>query len=165
MSTHLLGIHEYEYCTCSVSMSIEYSKGPLLMSYSRTHEYFRATLLGEKSVHPHNATRVPHPERVLREGRVPCALHAVFKQCASHLHHEANVEQIFSLAGRLSDPNLDPHRLPTLVRIHFNKKRPSCPTSRPSASGTSFRKYRKAGQSHDEEDEVESDATAEASAD
>ena len=46
----------------------------------------------------------------------------VFKQCASHLHHEANVEQIFFLAGRLSDPNLDPHRLPTLVRIHFNKK-------------------------------------------
>ena len=28
-----------------------------------------------------------------------------------------------------------------------------------------FRKYRKAGQSHDEEDEVESDATAEASTD
>ena len=44
------------------------------------------------------------------------------KKCASHLHHEANVEQIFSLAGRLSDPNLDPHRLPTLVRIHLNKK-------------------------------------------
>ena len=32
----------------------------------------------------------------------------VFKQVASHLAHEANVEQVFSRAGGLSDPNIDP---------------------------------------------------------
>jgi hypothetical protein len=33
----------------------------------------------------------------------------VFKQCASHIPHEANAEQLFSRAGLLSDPNIDPH--------------------------------------------------------
>jgi hypothetical protein len=94
----------------------------------------------------------------------------VFKQCASHLYHEVSVEiRPFSLAGRLSDPNLDRHQLPTLVRIHFSTRRPSCPASRKSwsrtsATGTSAR-YCKFGQSYDEEDEGESDATAEARAD
>ncbi len=87
----------------------------------------------------------------------------VFKQCASHLHREANVEQIFPFAGRLSDLNLDPHRLPTLVRIHFNKKA-FMPSKQPIRERY-FRKYCKAGQSHDEEDEAESDATAKASRD
>ena len=87
----------------------------------------------------------------------------VFKQCASYLHHEAYVEQIFSLAGRLSNPNLDPHRLPMLVRIHCNQK--TFMLSKQAIRERYFRKYRKAGQSHDEEDEVESDATAEASTD
>ena len=32
----------------------------------------------------------------------------VFKQTASHLPHEGKVEQIFSLGGRLSDPNINP---------------------------------------------------------
>ena len=32
----------------------------------------------------------------------------VFKQIASHLPHEANVEQYFSRAGNVSDPNMDP---------------------------------------------------------
>ena len=45
----------------------------------------------------------------------------VFKQTASHLPHEANVEQIFSRAGLLADPNLDPVNLVTLVKIGFNK--------------------------------------------
>ena len=45
----------------------------------------------------------------------------VFKQTASHLPHEANVEQIFSRAGLLADPNLDPVHLVTLVKIGFNK--------------------------------------------
>ena len=87
----------------------------------------------------------------------------VFKQCASHLHHQANVEQIFSLAGRLSDPNLDPHLLPTLVRFHFNKK--TFMPSKQAIRERYYRKYHKAGPSHDKEDEVESDATAEASTD
>jgi hypothetical protein len=82
----------------------------------------------------------------------------VFKQCASHLHHETNVEQIFSLAGRLSDPNFYPHRLPTLLRIHFKKK--TFMPSKQAIRERYFRKYRKAGQSHDKEDGVESDATA-----
>ena len=34
--------------------------------------------------------------------------YVVFKQTASHLPHEANVEQVFSRAGRLSDPNMHP---------------------------------------------------------
>ncbi len=87
----------------------------------------------------------------------------VFKQCASHLHQEANVKQIFSLAGRLSDLNLDPHRLPTLVRIHFNKE--AFMPSKLDIRKRYFLKCRKAGQSHQEEDLVESDVTAEASAD
>ena len=46
----------------------------------------------------------------------------IFKQMASHLPHEANVEQIFSRAGLLSDPNLDPAYLAILVKVAFNKK-------------------------------------------
>ncbi|KAL1508770.1 hypothetical protein AB1Y20_004865 [Prymnesium parvum] len=57
------------------------------------------------------------------EIRTEFPLHFItFKQCAAHLHHEANVEQVFSLAGRLSDPSLDPAHMELLVRIHFNKK-------------------------------------------
>ena len=46
----------------------------------------------------------------------------VFKQAACHLPHEANVEQIFSRAKLLSDPNMDPHRLAILVMVAVNKK-------------------------------------------
>ena len=46
----------------------------------------------------------------------------VFKQTACHLCHEANVEQIFSRAGLLSDPNIDQDYLATLVMISCNKK-------------------------------------------
>lgn len=45
----------------------------------------------------------------------------VFKQTACHLAHEAGVEQIFSRAGLLADPNLDPAHLVALVKIGFNK--------------------------------------------
>ena len=38
------------------------------------------------------------------------------------LAHEANVEQIFSRAGNLSDPNMDPEFLAQLVMIAVNKK-------------------------------------------
>ena len=73
----------------------------------------------------------------------------VFKQCASHLLHEANVEQIFSLAGRLSDLNLDPDQLAMLVRIHFNKKA-WMPTT-DEIRELYFKKYRKAGQTLEDE--------------
>jgi hypothetical protein len=46
----------------------------------------------------------------------------VFKQTACHLAHEANVEQVFSRAGLLADPNLlVPAHLSTLVMVRFNK--------------------------------------------
>ena len=60
------------------------------------------------------------------------------------LDHEANVEQIFSLAGRISDPNMMPERLAVLTRIHFNKK-----TSMPTMAAIReryFKKFRKAGE-------------------
>ncbi|KAK3285771.1 hypothetical protein CYMTET_6636 [Cymbomonas tetramitiformis] len=45
----------------------------------------------------------------------------VFMQHGSHLPHEANCEQVFSIAGYLSDPNLDPSYLGTLTSIGINK--------------------------------------------
>ena len=39
----------------------------------------------------------------------------------SHLPHEANVEQSFSRAGNLSDPNMDPVYLGVLVMVGANK--------------------------------------------
>ena len=46
---------------------------------------------------------------------------------ATHLAHEVNVEQVFSRAGLLSDPNINPDYLARLVMVSVNKKafRPS----------------------------------------
>ena len=61
--------------------------------------------------------------KMLWELRESFPLHyIVFKQTASHMAHEANVEQIFSRAGLLADPNLDPSYLATLVKVGYNKK-------------------------------------------
>ena len=51
----------------------------------------------------------------------------VFKQMATHLANEANVEQVFSRAGLLSDPNINADYLARLVTVSVNKKafRPS----------------------------------------
>eukprot|EP00966_Prymnesium_polylepis_P140190 3238358-Prymnesium_polylepis.1 len=58
-----------------------------------------------------------------RAKRMEFPLHYfVFRQTASHLPHEANVEQIFSLGGRLSDPNMNPAYLATLVFIDSIEK-------------------------------------------
>ena len=46
----------------------------------------------------------------------------VFKQTACHLPHEANVEMVFSRAGNLSDPSMDPEFLAHLVMALVNKK-------------------------------------------
>ena len=46
----------------------------------------------------------------------------VFKRTACHLPHEANVEQVFSRAGNLSDPNMDPEYLASLTIIAVNQK-------------------------------------------
>ena len=43
-------------------------------------------------------------------------------ETACHLSHEANVEQVFSRAGNLSDPNMDPEYLAHLVMVGINKK-------------------------------------------
>lgn len=81
----------------------------------------------------------------------------VFKQCAAHLHHEANVEQIFSLAGRIADPSLDPEHLQRMVQVNFNKKF-HMPTIE-NIRAKYYSKYRKAGSSGSkldvEKDEVE----------
>ena len=44
-----------------------------------------------------------------------------------HLPHEANVEQVFSRAGRISDPNMNPAYLGMLVMVGMNKKNYSPP--------------------------------------
>ena len=49
--------------------------------------------------------------------------YTVFKQYASHIPHEANVEQLFSRAGNLADPNMDPSLLATLTMIGVNKSK------------------------------------------
>ena len=41
--------------------------------------------------------------------------------------HEANVEQVFSRAGRISNPNMTPAYLGTLVMVGMNKKNYSPP--------------------------------------
>ena len=50
----------------------------------------------------------------------------VFKQTASHIPHEANIEQALSRSGYLSDPNQDPVNLGlgtlSLTRIGINRK-------------------------------------------
>ena len=48
----------------------------------------------------------------------------LFKQVSSHLCHEANTEQLFSLAGGMSDDNgkMDPYRLSIWVSIAANRK-------------------------------------------
>ncbi len=45
----------------------------------------------------------------------------VFNQTVSHLAAEANVEQVFSRAGQLSEVNLDPDALADMVSIMVNK--------------------------------------------
>ena len=87
------------------------------MSYS-SFEYGSTQMRQRKTVE----------SRVRRKGPVAVrdsfALHyTVFKQYASHLPHEANVEQLFSRSSNLSDPNMDPEFLATLTSIRgVNKK-------------------------------------------
>ena len=74
----------------------------------------------------------------------------VFKQTAVHIPHEANVEQVFSTAGRLSDAHQDPHHLATLTSIARNKK-----VYKPEAKkifSRYFQKYSRASKLDFEED-------------
>ena len=43
-------------------------------------------------------------------------------QSTTYLPHQANVEQLFSRSGNLSDPNMDPMFLAALTSIGANKK-------------------------------------------
>jgi hypothetical protein len=45
----------------------------------------------------------------------------VFKQTACHLSHEVSVEQVFSRAGNLSDPNMDPFQHKSVFVIVYGK--------------------------------------------
>ncbi len=65
---------------------------------------------------------------VLNEFEMMCQLRVlfplyffVFKQTASHLAAETNVEQVFSRARQLSEVNLDPDALADMVSIMVNK--------------------------------------------
>jgi hypothetical protein len=54
--------------------------------------------------------------------RILFPLHfVVFNQTACHLAVEANVEQVFSRSGQLSEVNLDPDALADMVSIIVNK--------------------------------------------
>lgn len=69
----------------------------------------------------------------------------VFKQTASHLPHEGNVEQIFSAAGGLSDPNMDPSFLAILTSVGRNKK-----ASRPTTKSITEKYHELFGKQCDE---------------
>ena len=77
----------------------------------------------------------------------------VFKQVSSHLPHEANVEQYFSRAGAISDPNLDPAFLGILTMVGVNKRR-----FKPSVEAVKARYYEKFRGSKAMEVETDSDA-------
>ena len=54
-----------------------------------------------------------------------CCVASSWASCkldARYLPHEANVAQVFSRAGNLSDPNIDPEFLAHLVMVSVNKK-------------------------------------------
>ena len=67
----------------------------------------------------------------------------IFKQTAVHIPHEANVEQVFSTAGLLSNALLDPGFLADLVMISRNKK--VCKPEVKKLLSKYFQKYSKAG--------------------
>ena len=46
----------------------------------------------------------------------------VFKQTAVHIPHEANVEQVFSTSGILSDPHMSSHNLSNFTMVARNRK-------------------------------------------
>ena len=68
-------------------------------------------------------TRETHPPRhMMTQTNWRSDHNTIFKQFASQLPHEANVEQPFSRAGNLSDPNMDVDFLAALTSIAVNKK-------------------------------------------
>ena len=94
-------------------------------------------------------------------------LHALlFKQVSSHLAHEGNAEETFSLSGKLSNDNThtQPGFLATLVRI--NKNRSRCDPSAPAILKGYKAKYGKLPElGEDVVPDADGEAEAEAQAD
>lgn len=69
--------------------------------------------------------------------------HLLFKQVSSHLGHEANAEDTFSLSGKLSNPNTKtgPGFLASMVRV--NKNRSAHDPSSKAVLGAYKKKHRK----------------------
>ena len=68
----------------------------------------------------------------------------VFKMTASHLPHEANVEQVFSRAKRLADPNthMTSQHLALFVMVGMNKNKQAAAQGYQGAVLPSNRKFR-----------------------
>jgi hypothetical protein len=77
----------------------------------------------------------------------------MFKQTASHIGHEANVERLFSRSGLLSDPNMHPKFLGLLTAIGVNKAAYK-PTWK-EIKAKYYQKFRKSAQDGDDDDEGE----------
>ena len=91
--------------------------------------------------------------------------YALFKQVSSHLAHEGNAEETFSLSGKLSDRNgkTDPGFLSTITRVNKNRSRFD-----PSAElvlKAYKKKHRKVPTLADDFTDVESEAESEGDAD
>ena len=70
----------------------------------------------------------------------------IFKQTACHLPHEANVEQVFSRAGNLSDPNMDPEFLAHLVMVLRSRQQEGVQTDARRNQGQVLRALPRQGQ-------------------
>ena len=88
----------------------------------------------------------------------------VFKQAACHLPHKANVEQILSRAKLLSDPNLGPYRLDTLVRVAFNINKKAYKPSVAAIKDKHYELFRGRPGAEDVEDKMPGSSNAPASA-
>ena len=71
----------------------------------------------------------------------------VFRQTASHIPSEANVEQVFAISGGLADPNMDTDTLATLTSCGVNAK-----AFQPTAAAVLDKYYAKFRGSRDEGD-------------
>ena len=102
------------------------------------------------SMHLQIAAGTDRPDHTRSRSEHTLGLHyIVFKQTAVHIPHEANVEQVFSTAGRLASAHTDPRHLARMVMIARNKKIYK-PESRNILSKY-FKKFSKAGKLEFEE--------------
>ena len=98
----------------------------------------------------------PHPPYIFTPA---CYTAAHYTTARLHRPLQANVEQIFSRAGLLSDPNLDPTFLAILVKVAFNKN-----AYKPPVSAIKDKYYEMFRGKGNLEDEIEESAPAAAAA-